>query len=104
LTEGNFRVRRSRKALSTKCNIGRPPGTELGRFFQSFAQSIDPPDELGLIDRKTILFRASRPDRTEHRIHSEERNRVSWRSTPRYAAAAKRKWERDIVRLLMLRK
>jgi hypothetical protein len=43
-------------------------------------------------------------DRTEHRIHSEECNRVDWRSTLRYAATAKRSWERDIVRLLMLRK
>jgi hypothetical protein len=43
-------------------------------------------------------------DRTEHRIHSEECNRVSWRCTPRYTATAKRRWDRDIVRLLMLRK
>jgi hypothetical protein len=42
--------------------------------------------------------------RTEHRIHLEECNRVDWRSTLRYAAAAKRRWERDIVRLLTLRK
>jgi hypothetical protein len=43
-------------------------------------------------------------DRTEHRIHSEESNRVDWRSTLRYGATAKRRRERDIVRLLMLRK
>jgi len=43
------------------------------------------------------------PDRTEHR-NSEECNRVDWRSTLRNVARAKRRWERDIVRLLMLRK
>ncbi len=43
-------------------------------------------------------------DRIEHRIHSEECNRVDWRSTLRYAATAKRRWDRDIVRLLTLRK
>ena len=43
-------------------------------------------------------------DRTETRIHSEECNRVDWRSTLRYAATAKRRWERDIVRLLTLRR
>jgi hypothetical protein len=43
-------------------------------------------------------------DRTETRIHSEECNRVDWRRTLRSAATAKRRWERDIVRLPMLRK
>ena len=38
-------------------------------------------------------------DRTETRIHSEECNRVDWRRTLRSAATAKRRWERDIVRL-----
>jgi hypothetical protein len=32
------------------------------------------------------------------------RNRVDWRSTLRSAATAKRRWERDIIRLLTLRK
>jgi len=45
-----------------------------------------------------------RADRTERRIHSEECNRVDWCSTLRYAATAKRRWEREIVRLLTLRK
>jgi len=36
-------------------------------------------------------------DRTEHRIHSQACNRVDWRSTLRYAATAKRRWERDLM-------
>jgi hypothetical protein len=36
-------------------------------------------------------------------VGSEERNRVDWRSTLRHAPTAKRRWERDIVRLLTLR-
>ena len=31
---------------------------ELRRFIQPLPQSLDPPDELDLVDRKTILFRA----------------------------------------------
>jgi len=37
-------------------------------------------------------------------VGPEECNRVDWRSTLRYAATAKRRWERDIVRLLTLRR
>src|ERR1700730_9286484 len=51
-----------------------------------------------------IAIMAGRPVCTEHRIHAEERNRIDSRSTLRYAAPAKRRWERDIVRLLTLRK
>src|SRR5712691_11920862 len=41
--------------------------------------------------------------RGEHRAHPEECNRADWRSTLRYAAAAKRRWKREIVRLPTLR-
>src|SRR6266849_9600395 len=41
--------------------------------------------------------------RDEHRAHPEECNRADWRSTLRYAAAAKRRWKREIVRLPSLR-
>jgi hypothetical protein len=37
--------------------------------------------------------------RIEHRIHSEDCNRVDWRSALRYAATAKRRWERDLLLL-----
>jgi hypothetical protein len=40
--------------------------------------------------------------RIEYRIHSEECNRVDWRSTLRYAATAKRRWERDLLLLAFL--
>src|SRR5258708_6360770 len=44
-------------------------------------------------------------DRSESNVvGSKECNRVEWRSTLRYAATAKRRWERDIVRLLTLSK
>jgi hypothetical protein len=43
-------------------------------------------------------------DGTERGFHSEECNRADWRSTLRYAATAKRRSKRDIVRLLTLRK
>jgi hypothetical protein len=42
--------------------------------------------------------------RDEHRADSEECNRADWRSTLRYAAAAKRRWKREIVRLPTLRR
>src|SRR5260370_3823838 len=42
--------------------------------------------------------------RDEHRAHPEECNRADWHSTLRYAAAAKRRWKREIVRLPTLRK
>jgi hypothetical protein len=45
------------KNLVHQWGIGRPPGTELRRFIQSFAQSLGPPDELGLLDCKVIFLR-----------------------------------------------
>jgi hypothetical protein len=54
----------------------------------------------------TPYLRRKEPQTTKAKrardVHSD--NRVAWRSTLRYAATAKRKWKRDIVRLLTLRK
>ena len=46
------------KNLVHQCGMGRPPGTQLRRFIQPLPQSLGPPDELDLVDHKTILFRA----------------------------------------------
>jgi hypothetical protein len=46
------------KDLVHQCGIGRPPGTELRRLIQSFAQSLGPPDEPGLLDCEAISLTA----------------------------------------------
>ena len=58
IDQRQLRVRRSRKTSSTNVGIGRTPGAKLRRFIQPLPQSLDPPDELGLVDRKVIFLRA----------------------------------------------
>jgi hypothetical protein len=53
---------------------------------------------------ETAARRRASTGAIEHGIYSEECNRADWRGTLRYAAAAKRRWQRDIVRLPTLRK
>ncbi len=72
--------------------------------YGSFASILPCPTSRPLSTTPDITTRLLMADRTGHRIHSEECSRVDWRSTPRYAATAKRRWERAIVRLLTLRK
>jgi hypothetical protein len=82
--------------MPTAASRAKTAGFEVPSFYRSGA-----PEEIRTLAHQ--IRTASMAGRTEHRIHSEKSNRVHWRSTLRYAATAKRRWGRDIVRLRTLR-